>query len=438
MRIPFLRRKPTPEAATGPGTEEPELSLPLTGPPRTPEPHADLAPVSLEAVLAKGTLVQWVEGVAVLSGVCATAIAARPDAPRIPEPSDIAITAEGTVLLRGGRADGDASRRLARMLHELLAAERIPAQLRLFISTSIGSPEPRPIPQFAREIEYFARPDGAALIRALHDRYLHGPAKARPAPPNAAPAATTPPRRRPRAARRRRGRRVAALAALAVLGAGAAATWTWARRDSASAEVRLEAVTDRLRETARDVRLTAGTFARSLGLDLPGLAEEPGDAAAAEGGVPATAAAPRVDATPATSSAPPDPDGPAGAAEPTAALPAAPQPAAPAATAETPPVAPTLGADERPIYSSDDLEVEPPVMTYPQVPPPPDDAAETTTIEVVISATGEVEQALMLPPARRLTDAMLVSNAKAWRFEPARRDGEPVRYRLRVELATSP
>jgi len=51
-------------------------------------------------------------------------------------------------------------------------------------------------------------------------------------------------------------------------------------------------------------------------------------------------------------------------------------------------------------------------------------------LEVVISQRGEVERIKLLSPPRRMVDVMALSAAKMWRFDPALKDGAPVRYRL--------
>jgi hypothetical protein len=54
----------------------------------------------------------------------------------------------------------------------------------------------------------------------------------------------------------------------------------------------------------------------------------------------------------------------------------------------------------------------------------------TDTLELLISPEGNVEQIKLITVPKRITDAMSLSAAKAWRFAPATKDGTPVRYRL--------
>ena len=56
------------------------------------------------------------------------------------------------------------------------------------------------------------------------------------------------------------------------------------------------------------------------------------------------------------------------------------------------------------------------------------------TIEVVVDEQGDVVKFKMISPANRYHERMLVSAAKMWKFRPAYKDGQPVRYRTRVRL----
>jgi outer membrane biosynthesis protein TonB len=50
-------------------------------------------------------------------------------------------------------------------------------------------------------------------------------------------------------------------------------------------------------------------------------------------------------------------------------------------------------------------------------------------VEVTVAHDGTAEKVRMLS-ARRFSDAAILSQVKAWRFTPALRDGQPVRYRV--------
>lgn len=91
-------------------------------------------------------------------------------------------------------------------------------------------------------------------------------------------------------------------------------------------------------------------------------------------------------------------------------------------------------------FSSDDTDVEVPVLVYPQFPanvsrPAP---ADVDHFELLINETGTVERVRLLARQPRLEDRMMVSAAKAWRFQPATRAGQPVRYLLRLPTTAAP
>jgi len=91
------------------------------------------------------------------------------------------------------------------------------------------------------------------------------------------------------------------------------------------------------------------------------------------------------------------------------------------------------------IYSTADPQVTMPVSVYPRLPnEPPGPRANRTLLELTIAADGLVERVRMLSTPRNIHEFMLVSAAKAWRFEPARLDGRPVRFRQTLALTPMP
>lgn len=88
------------------------------------------------------------------------------------------------------------------------------------------------------------------------------------------------------------------------------------------------------------------------------------------------------------------------------------------------------------IYSQADPQVTLPLSIYPKF---SNDATANpgpgrTTLELTIAANGRVERARMLTRPRNIHEFMLLSAAKAWRFEPARLGGRPVRFRQLIAL----
>jgi TonB family protein len=88
------------------------------------------------------------------------------------------------------------------------------------------------------------------------------------------------------------------------------------------------------------------------------------------------------------------------------------------------------------IYDSDDAAVVAPVTVTQDMPRlhRPTTTDKTGVLVVVINEAGRVESAVITQPLDSYYDAMLLQAAKTWRYQPARRDGVPVKYRKRIQL----
>ena len=93
-----------------------------------------------------------------------------------------------------------------------------------------------------------------------------------------------------------------------------------------------------------------------------------------------------------------------------------------------------------PIYSKDDPDVIPArlLMTKECGTAFPRRRPEMNTMELVVSRQGRVEQVRMITPARTMTDMLLLSGAKTWKFTPALKEGQPVRYRTMFSWESTP
>jgi hypothetical protein len=90
------------------------------------------------------------------------------------------------------------------------------------------------------------------------------------------------------------------------------------------------------------------------------------------------------------------------------------------------------GADDH-VYTSADAGIVPPLPLGRQLPAtgPSGIASELIgQLELVIGRNGQVEAVKLHTPLNRYHERMIVSAAKAWRYEPARKDGTSVRFRL--------
>ena len=134
-----------------------------------------------------------------------------------------------------------------------------------------------------------------------------------------------------------------------------------------------------------------------------------------EGGVPAPAVPPfELPTTPLS-----------GAPEPTAAQ--------PAPGTEKPGTAVEPGA----VFSAANSGVVPPRLIRPsstRAQQPGTTVAALPEVELLVSAFGEVESVKLVSSGQATQSGMQLSAIKAWRYEPATLDGQPVRYRLRVRL----
>ena len=89
------------------------------------------------------------------------------------------------------------------------------------------------------------------------------------------------------------------------------------------------------------------------------------------------------------------------------------------------------------VYSAGDDGVMPALLLRPLLPaqPPPDvPLNQIGTLELVVNEHGDVERVRLVSPSNRFHERMLVAHAKTWKFRPAIRDGQPVKYRTVVRL----
>ena len=100
-----------------------------------------------------------------------------------------------------------------------------------------------------------------------------------------------------------------------------------------------------------------------------------------------------------------------------------------------------LFADDS-IYTTGAAGVVPPVMVLPRMPKSafadPGTQPSRPVVEVLVNQQGGVDAVRLRgreqPGVSLYRARMMLSAAKAWQFTPARRDGKPVRYVMRVFL----
>jgi hypothetical protein len=110
--------------------------------------------------------------------------------------------------------------------------------------------------------------------------------------------------------------------------------------------------------------------------------------------------------------------------------PVAPEPVAPPA-----PALPELGK----IYGADDPEVAPPTVVRQEIPKVPSMilpmAKARGLLEIVIDDQGRVVSIVTRSSIHPTYDSQLISAAKDWKYEPARFNGYPVKFRKLIQIA---
>jgi hypothetical protein len=88
------------------------------------------------------------------------------------------------------------------------------------------------------------------------------------------------------------------------------------------------------------------------------------------------------------------------------------------------------------IFDSNDPDVVPAVTVKQDIPrfQRPVLAERTGVLFIVINERGGVESAIITVPLERTYDGMVLATAKTWTYQPAMRNGAPVKYRKRIQL----
>lgn len=442
--------RPVASDDAGPASRQPNTALTAPGSRNEPDAIGQVLPgLSLADVLARQVPVGWEEAVALVEEFCA-ALAEDDATPGVPDPKHVRITPLGEVLLTAGGSCDREIRAVGRLLHALLATASPPLPLRLFVTSSISSPRFESLDLYADALSYYAvHPPRArrAAIRALYCRALAAPVLPqvrRMSQPAVSPDAWS------SHVVRRRGQKVLQAVAACVAIAASAAAGAWIGRvatppprasDSAAASSAVLPIAIPLPEPSslvadEEPSAAAVSNVRTRRPDAAGSEATPRPLPARGGPWP-------VDAAPAAPQATPD----ARAVrmslpreEPTAVLARATfgvnQKGGTHAPAESPePVDAAVLRAAATIYSSADVNVDPPVVLSPgglTLPEPLPDSAAPVPIELLINENGEVEEASFVDRPATLLEMMRLSSLKYQKFRPAMKDGVPVPYRLYV------
>jgi hypothetical protein len=94
-------------------------------------------------------------------------------------------------------------------------------------------------------------------------------------------------------------------------------------------------------------------------------------------------------------------------------------------------------AAEPPMYGYSDAGVTEPILVKPRLPlrPGPNIPENALSVlELVVDERGAVETVRLKSPANRYREKWWLFTAKTWRFDPARKDGRPVKFLKRILL----
>ncbi len=411
-------------------------------------PRADAPPLTVADIFGRGVVLEWHEAVAVVRAV-AELSAGRDRA--VPELSQIRLDATGVIDVDGAAPTDDPVRRLGQLLQALIAQSDVPVQLRLMI-TQATAPAPlfASIHEYSEALGYFERPNRTNVLRLLYERAAaaepRADAASLPTIDDFAPLRdSTSPRAEP--ARKRdplRKRKMLTTAAGVAMVVGAAGGSVWiVKREGVTAPNRTQVaqVADRAsRRLGEAVVAGVSAVTEPLGLGRIVSADAPAD--------PSPAPAPATVLPPARPKpAPKKPARLVGART------------MPGLAFDLAGTSGMVGVGSDTIYdavvvdSDGDADmpdtsvtygpgaegVIPPVAIEPRLPqklPPEIDAQQLGRIELVIAVDGSVESVKLVGPPRNVHDAMFLSVAKAWQFQPALKDGVPVRYRKTIWIAS--
>jgi hypothetical protein len=368
-------------------------------------------PRRLDDILGRDITIQWFESIALVQAICAQ-VSTQASSDGFPSATDVAVEVDGSIAVLGhtaGPTVASAGRLLAGMI-----GDDVPVRLRLAINEATATESPyRHLAAFSEALAYFERPGRRELIAAVYARAAAAPSRSvahpiQPPVPEGQRQQARPPRRR-------------LILVPVVLVAGvvvAASIWLAPNHPQMSA-----ALSALVAEAHPEQSLAPTDTIRVPGAQPHRPAQKVKIRAREETATPNPAK---------THAEPLLPDR-------RDALPIIVFDEMLEVFVGEPGEATDVSVrDTRPhVYSRDDGFVSPPRPVRPQLPPePPFDptVAPPTELELVIGATGLVESAKLRSPPRNITEFMLVSAAKAWIFQPAELDGEPVAYRHRVRL----
>jgi hypothetical protein len=366
----------------------------------------------------------WHEAVAVVAEVAAVLLARGLSS--VPPPESVVLASDGTLRVPDeGPLSPAPAQRLGAMLDVVLTSVTCPPELRQLVVHSMADPPAyATVGAFADALAFFERPARHELLQAVATRASEVALQARAN--GELERLQTRARNLPDTANGRPGktpshvRRVVLFSAAAVVllsvAVGAILALVAANPARATLTERVKAGTERVRAGVEQI---AQKGLEVIGVRTPG----------------APLPAPAVEATPAVAPkasrrAPRD-------LPVTISLKEIEGRSISALSSFATPAPRDLVVSDATIHAAGEEGVEPAVLMRPQLPsqsPSTVPAEDVGILELVVSATGAVEHVRLISTANRYHDRMIVAAAKAWSFEPATKDGRPVRSRTLIRV----
>jgi hypothetical protein len=393
--------------------------------------------VRLDELLARQVDVQWYEGVAIVQAICRQLLASGVSIGEFPAATQIGVSADGAIRV----LDTTSTQAVPAAAHLLagLLSDDVPVRLRLVVSQATGQNSTiENLRDFSETLGYFERPDSELIVRNLLERAMLAGFRKQTDEPRVAHVA--PEEKRETAAKRARDTkamlRPAAIAAAVVITAMSGLIFLAPRGGVSAAFSGITSVFAGAPEAPRSEPLenpAAPKEVASKGTPRPQRTQsskaltshgQSGETRKESPGAPGARIPSLVPSVTSAISPMPSPD---------------------TSTATEPVQTYVIVASEpgvsasNLVYSKADSEVTPPRQVYPALPAESPAAymkRALTVVDLVIAPDGLVERVHLRTTPRDIHEFMLLSAAKAWRFEPALLDGRPVRFRHSVALTS--
>ncbi len=405
--------------------------------------------VSLADLIAGGRL-EWYEAVAIAQSLCKAIFeSADYNGPSTVDAANVFLGSGGSVMaVPGLQSPATAVPRVAKILGDLLPDFHRRSTFHEVLSAATSSPPAyASLEEFSNALAAFERPNRAEIIRGVHQRWRTSAASpvpahsgtldrltpqtttatvATPFAPKATPAA---PKQAavPKSTRPRLKLSTPQASALAGIVAIIVGFVVWGVRAGQRTAIPVAPDASQATDGTSDANGTQSVGSKPTAVPAPRVAPvNPAASKQSAGQRPSTptpVARSATGTTPTVITRPPDSTATA----------------ASGAGDDSPSVPPTV-ADSR-IYSTQDLDVVPPIVNRPQQLWRMSGGAQTAppvSVMVVVNERGTVESAQAMQPQNNLGDAMAVtmslSAVKTWHFSPALRNGVPVKYRQIVSV----